>query len=216
MSENERHHELAMAYLDGQLSPEDRATIAALREQGPDFDRLLADYRADEALLQSLRVDPGVDLTRSIMSQIQPRPSRFAGGARYLALAACLLLAASASYRWQQQDTEMSPLQLPELAQSAVTPPAQTSGTPVTFQLAEDEAGRVELIGTFNDWGQRPIVMSRDNDRFSVTVQLPPGEHEYQFLIDGQRFLMDPNAIRSRVDGFGQRNSVVVVSPAQS
>jgi len=47
---------------------------------------------------------------------------------------------------------------------------------------------------------------------WSVDVPLTPGVHHYVFIIDGREWLPDPNA--SQVDdGFGEKNSVVLVPP---
>jgi hypothetical protein len=42
-------------------------------------------------------------------------------------------------------------------------------------------------------------------------IALPPGLHHYVFVIDGAEWRPDPNAASQVDDGFGQRNSVLLV-----
>ena len=51
----------------------------------------------------------------------------------------------------------------------------------------------------------------------SVFVRgLPAGQHEYMFVVDGERWVPDPLAGRYVDDGFGegQQNSLLIVRPA--
>ena len=48
---------------------------------------------------------------------------------------------------------------------------------------------------------------------WSVTVALPIGEHRYEFVVDQTRWVPDPTAHAQVDDGFGGRNSVIVVGP---
>jgi 1,4-alpha-glucan branching enzyme len=48
---------------------------------------------------------------------------------------------------------------------------------------------------------------------WSVTVPLPVGEHRYEFVVDNRRWVPDPTAHSQVDDGFGGRNSVIVVGP---
>jgi hypothetical protein len=47
-------------------------------------------------------------------------------------------------------------------------------------------------------------------------VRLPAGRHEYAFLVDGERWVADPNAPSSIEDEFGVESSVVTVDPART
>jgi hypothetical protein len=84
----------------------------------------------------------------------------------------------------------------------------------VRFELAAPAAQNVALAGTFNGWGERSIVLARGvGGTWAVTVPLPVGEHRYQFVVDGERWVSDPTAHAQVADGFGGTNSVIVVSP---
>lgn len=84
----------------------------------------------------------------------------------------------------------------------------------VRFELAAPEARSVHVAGSFNEWRADATPLRRSPDgRWTVTVPLLVGEHTYQFVVDGERWVADPLAEAVVEDGFGGRNSVVVVGP---
>jgi hypothetical protein len=91
-------------------------------------------------------------------------------------------------------------------------PTVEPGDTPVRFVYVGDDGERsVRLVGDFNDWGAEPMELepTEVGGVFAVTVALPPGEHEYMFVVDGKRWVTDPLAARHRPDGFGRTNSVI-------
>ncbi|MCB9294124.1 MAG: hypothetical protein H6559_13540 [Lewinellaceae bacterium] len=73
-----------------------------------------------------------------------------------------------------------------------------------------DEAQKVFLAGSFNDWRPEDIRMQREGNAWAVTLELPGGKHWYKFVVDGN-WIADPaNPFREH-DGMGNINSVVVV-----
>lgn len=87
-------------------------------------------------------------------------------------------------------------------------------GVAVRFVLHAPEARTVGLAGTFNQWdsGATPLVRS-EGGLWAATLVLPAGEHEYAFVVDGERWVPDP-AAPGVDDGFGRRNSVLTLSDA--
>lgn len=85
-------------------------------------------------------------------------------------------------------------------------------GKYVTFLLkGYNDAERVILAGSFNDWNDDDIEMERvDNDYWSLRLPLPAGKHYYKFIIDGKWILDPENPIRE-YDGEGNINSVFMV-----
>jgi hypothetical protein len=85
---------------------------------------------------------------------------------------------------------------------------------PVTLSLADNEARSVYLIGSFNGWKPEGYEMKLDrrNNRWTIEISLPPGEHEYAFLINDKQAIPDPRAAFYTTDGFGSRNSVIYTS----
>ncbi|OLB51907.1 MAG: hypothetical protein AUI08_01980 [Gemmatimonadetes bacterium 13_2_20CM_2_65_7] len=80
------------------------------------------------------------------------------------------------------------------------------------FVLVAPGAQHVSLAGTFNHWDPRatPLVRSGAGDLWTATLSLPPGQHQYAFVVDGTRWVPDPTA-PAVDDGFGRRNSVLTL-----
>jgi len=76
-------------------------------------------------------------------------------------------------------------------------------------------ARSVNVVGSFNDWGPVSIPLEdRNHDGvWQAIVVLPAGTHEYMFVVDGERWVVDPLAGRFVEDGFGRENSVLIVRP---
>lgn len=86
----------------------------------------------------------------------------------------------------------------------------------VRFVLSDPgmSARSVAVIGDFNGWKAEKAGMRFDEKAgvWVLEVALPPGDHEYMFLVDGQKLLADPSAQLTRDDGFGNRNSIIFVN----
>jgi hypothetical protein len=77
-------------------------------------------------------------------------------------------------------------------------------------------ARTVEVVGSFTDWRSGALPL-RDEDHDGVwhaEVVLPAGQHEYMFVVDGERWVSDPLAGRYVADGFGRENSLLIVRQA--
>jgi hypothetical protein len=76
-------------------------------------------------------------------------------------------------------------------------------------------ARSVHVVGSFNDWGPVSIPLEdRDHDGvWRAVMVLPTGTHEYMFVVDGERWVVDPLAGRFVDDGFGRENSILIVRP---
>jgi len=81
------------------------------------------------------------------------------------------------------------------------------------FVLPASGAHSVHVAGSFNDWRPGAIPLEdRDHDGvWRATIVLPVGQHEYMFVVDGERWLADPNAGRYVDDDFGRENAVLIV-----
>jgi hypothetical protein len=76
-------------------------------------------------------------------------------------------------------------------------------------------ARSVHVVGSFNDWAPVSIPLEeRDHDGiWRAAVVLPTGTHEYMFVVDGERWVVDPLAGRFVADDFGRENSLLIVRP---
>jgi hypothetical protein len=85
----------------------------------------------------------------------------------------------------------------------------------VRFAISAPEARTVALVGDFNGWAKSGTELSASAVAgvWTITLPLPPGRHQYAFLVDGERWVIDPTAIIVN-DDFGTETSVVTVNGA--
>ena len=85
------------------------------------------------------------------------------------------------------------------------------------FVLVAGEASSVHLTGDFVSWSREGIELEdlRGTGIWTADVPLLPGVYQYTFIVNGTEWRPDPRAVSQVDDGFGQANSVVIVS-AQS
>jgi diguanylate cyclase (GGDEF)-like protein len=70
----------------------------------------------------------------------------------------------------------------------------------------------VHVVGDFNGWLRENDVMSKEKDgSFMLTLDLVPGTYKYKFCVNNGGYIADPDCICSENDGFGGRNSILVV-----
>ena len=87
----------------------------------------------------------------------------------------------------------------------------------VKFVLTAPQANSVSVVGDFNDWDAAAnSAVREENGNWSMYVPLRPGRYEYTFMLDGRHLVPDPAAPIAPDDGYGQKNSVVVVAGAVS
>jgi hypothetical protein len=101
----------------------------------------------------------------------------------------------------------------------AVKPQLPDSVAPrvIKFVLVAPQASRVSLVGDFNRWDAAAAPAAKQSDgSWAIFVPLTPGRHVYSFVVDGMHFVPDPSAPVAPDDGYGQKNSVVVVKGATS
>lgn len=73
-----------------------------------------------------------------------------------------------------------------------------------SFRVFCPQAEQVEIVGTFTGWHDRPVSMRRDKDGWwMATLDLEPGDHEFQYLIDRREWRPDYAAGGLRLNEFG-------------
>ncbi len=81
----------------------------------------------------------------------------------------------------------------------------------VTFRLSGRPNARIVAVaGSFNNWNQSQFLFARVGNEWICKINLPPGEYEYKFIVDGD-WLTDPRNPEMRHDDRGNTNSVLVV-----
>ena len=83
----------------------------------------------------------------------------------------------------------------------------------ITFSLHEHAASSVQVLGSWDDWRSPGISATSVEPGCwrTLPVRLGAGGYTYRFLLDGRRWLDDPNNPRKAPNGLGSLNSVVVV-----
>jgi hypothetical protein len=203
---NDRIH----AWLDGTL-PLDALTAderAAAGELGA----------AVEAAAAHLRATPAPDLSARVMAALPRSAPRTVAGR----------LAAALGWLWQPRPLRLTLRPAYGLTLAAVAaavlalPDAQTpaslvvtSAEPpvyVQFRIAVPDARTVALAGTFTGWKPAVALHRTGDGEWTALVPLRPGVHDYAFVVDGDRWVADPNAPQVD-DSFGGTNSRISLPP---
>ena len=94
----------------------------------------------------------------------------------------------------------------------------EDSRVQVVFSLEMPEASQVEVIGSFNRWSPKGFQMQWDKERkvWIIALRLEKGRHEYAFLVDGSTIVPDPQSLIQQDDGFGNKNSVIILGGANN
>jgi len=197
--------------LDGERDPGDLPTD--LRES----------YALLSAAAQMLKAMPPVSVASRVMAEIRqnPAPVQSEGPARRL-------------IRWlrggRAVTVRLRPVWTLALAAGLATvlllPWSNGLPTPGVAQGIAKFVGHfpvarsVEVVGSFNDWSRGALALNDDDHDgiWHADAVLPAGQHEYMFVVDGERWVPDPLADRYVDDGFGagQQNSLLIVRPVSA
>jgi hypothetical protein len=141
-------------------------------------------------------------LQRPFVIRVRVTPMSAGAAALGMALVAVLLVRVSAG-------THAAPPAVVASAPAAVAD-VFDKRVRVRFQFQARGARRVALAGSFNQWRSDDIVLepSSGDGVFVGTLELPPGDYEYMFVVDG-KWTTDPAAGERRDDGFGRQNSLL-------
>jgi hypothetical protein len=83
----------------------------------------------------------------------------------------------------------------------------------VQFRLQNAGAHQVALAGTFTGWQPTLQLQQKEPGVWTALVPLRPGVHDYVFVVDGTRWMPDPNAPQQVDDSFGGTNSRISLPP---
>ena len=207
---NERIH----AWLDGDLA----------------LDALTADERAAagelgaavEAAAAHLRATPAPDLSARVMAALPRSTPRTVSGR----------LAEALGWLWQPRPVTLRPaygLAFAAVAAAVLALPGSRPSTDtrtplahvaasaeppvyVQFRIAVPDARTVALAGTFTGWKPAVALRRTGDGEWTALVPLRPGVHDYAFVVDGDRWVADPNAPQVD-DSFGGTNSRISLPP---
>jgi hypothetical protein len=79
------------------------------------------------------------------------------------------------------------------------------------FVLYLPQVSQARIVGSFTGWNPLPMRKIGNSGYWAVTVKVPPGEHRYSYMTDGENRMADPSVTTREQDDFGGENSVIVV-----
>ena len=207
---NDTHGHLAgnraLAHLAGLLKAEARDTDLAARYGGEEFAVLLPETAKHDALALAERIRAKLEHTPVELPETGPQqftvslgvatyPRDAGGGEALLSSADQALYAAKAAGRNHV---------------CVFNPP-----TVARFEYIPDNpaaAHSISVVGDFNGWHKSVDPMRRAEDgRFGLELRLAPGRYLYKYVINGEWYISDPRCREFEHDGYGARNSVLVV-----
>jgi hypothetical protein len=107
--------------------------------------------------------------------------------------------------------TTTQPATSASVQEASVSSTEQGQTVWIRFTYTNNEADSVAVAGDFSQWDPVPLSPRTVNGETVWTGLIPVsrGEHEYQFVINGERWVTDPLAPVKRSDGFGAENAVL-------
>ena len=74
-------------------------------------------------------------------------------------------------------------------------------------------AQKVAVTGDFNNWDADGVQLKAAGKPglWETELRLPPGVYSYNFIVDGELLVPDPNAPNQMPDGYGGTNSILLV-----
>jgi len=218
MDEMDKERRFIHELLDGELSPEAGRDLLDRVNSDPLLKREFDDLRSVVDMVESSeRLTVPAAFTSQVMRRLPARKvsfgkrvSSFLFGQRMLrwnmaaafAAAGLVIIIAGGLLQFGNRDAVVS-----------YQRPADGVSRTVAISFYAPEARSVSLAGDFNKWSAEKGLMKKENNGiWTLEVPLQPGTYHYMFVVDGEAWVMDPNAELYRDDGYGNKNSVLRVS----
>ena len=186
---------LISMYIDNELSLEDKIVFVEHIHADRSFTDDAVSFLKQEKALRSYLPEQAPEVTLPFGEQAQfrllaPKPLG-------LALAACLLILIAIFFTFRQpQDIDFHP---------------STAGQQHRFVLYQSGIKQIEIAGSFTNWQRIPLQPAGSSGYWEITLEIPPGEHAFSYILDGNEILADPTIPTQEKDDFGTSNSVLVV-----
>jgi hypothetical protein len=186
--------------------------LRAAERLSPDFDERVMSVARSEAESRFSARRPiaarGVSWwNRPLVFEIQPLPG--------LAIAAGLAGIVFAGALGMTGALRLGDWNAPTAVSAAV--PSPDTVHVVRFVFLDPDAHSVTLAGDFNGWSANHTELESfgEGGLWTVSLPLPPGRHEYAFLVNGERWMADPLA-PATIGEFDIESSVVAVGSANA
>lgn len=79
------------------------------------------------------------------------------------------------------------------------------------FVIYQSEIKQIEIAGSFTNWQRIPLEPAGSTGYWEITLDIPPGEHVFSYILDGDKILADPTMPAQEEDDFGTLNSILIV-----
>jgi len=98
------------------------------------------------------------------------------------------------------------------------TSPICSAEVQFSLRIDDSKAHTVAIAGDFNGWNPQANILEdpEDDGIWTGTLKLEPGRYEYMFVMDGEKWFPDPNALRYVKDGFGNKNAILEINNCNS
>ncbi len=101
---------------------------------------------------------------------------------------------------------------LKQMAKESMVSKEMDSARELKITLYLPEAQSVALVGDFNGWNKSNLLLKKDENGFwAIRIPLEQGYYQYQLLVNGDNWVLDPNNKTQVEDGFGGVNSAVLI-----
>jgi hypothetical protein len=219
---------LVQRFLDGELTPEERAAFLQAVDADPTLRRRWLNLELVAAETARLpKIVPSAKFLSQLKAQVAPpAPGLWArlraavtvprtlewNLAGAMAVVCLVAVALAGVVRVLPERV----VEVPVPVQSAQTASFGSTSEPKVFVrlvLLQPSAQSVAVAGDFNEWNPAKTKLERtDGGMWTVTLPLKPGRYEYMFVIDGKQWIADPLAAEEATDGFGAQNAVLDVN----
>jgi hypothetical protein len=186
---------LISLYIDNELSIEDKITFVKQVQADKHFTDDTVSLLLQEKALHSALPKEAPDVTlpfrqRAKYSFWTPKPIG-------LALAASLLLLVALYFNnTPQPQTDIKP---------------SPAGHQHRFVIYQSGVEHIDIAGSFTNWQRIPLRPAGSSGYWEITLELPPGEHSFSYILDGDKVLADPTISAQEKDDFGTINSILFV-----
>lgn len=186
---------LISMYIDNELSIDDKIVFVEHVHTDQRFtDDAVSFLKQEKSLRSSLAQQvPDVDLPflqRSTLSFLTPKHLG-------IALAASLLILFAFFFTFNRP------------------PQTDFKSEPTVYQhrfvLYQSGISQIEIAGSFTNWQRIPLQPAGSTGYWEITLEIPPGEHAFSYILDGEEILADPTITAQEKDDFGTVNSILVV-----
>jgi hypothetical protein len=181
-------------YIDNELSLDEKIDFVHIVHDNERFKYETVQFLQQEKLLVGA-LNREAPAAESFRPNVRLFPSR--GKAVSLAAAACLFIIAA--------------FLVGKNYPSVIAPLPGAAAVQHRFVLYQEDAGKVEITGSFTDWQRVPLRPAGNEGYWEISLEVPPGEHRYSYILDSGKVLPDPTVPAREEDDFGTINSILSV-----